>query len=394
MNLLGAKLYDPAAAVTKAATALLAMTALDTANLRLTFTVPASGMVRVFMRGAIHGAATAPQVLLGILNGATVVARVAPMVGVTNLAATSLYKIEADFVVTGLAPGASLTWDAAYGVETLVAATGIKYGGPNNTTASDAFGGFAFEIWDPCPIYLAASTPTSTVDAKLNTIDDLIDTEIAALATAVATVDGRLDTEIPAILADTGTLTGRLTAPRAAAMDNLDATISSRLAAAGYTAPDNATIGTLAGRLTAGRATNLDNLDAAVSSRLATVGYTAPDNAGIAATKLKTDAIVVTSGKVEVQVKGLDALSFDASVMTTAAMNAIANQLLDLANTIETGLTVRQALRAALAVLAGEADGAGSGSERFWAAVANHKARVTVTADPDGNRTSITYDLT
>ncbi len=37
---------------------------------------------------------------------------------------------------------------AAYGVETLVASTGLKYGGPNNTTANDAFGAFQFEIWE------------------------------------------------------------------------------------------------------------------------------------------------------------------------------------------------------------------------------------------------------
>jgi hypothetical protein len=70
------------------------------------------------------------------------------------------------------------------------------------------------------------------------------------------------------------TLLGRLTAPRAALLDNLDAAISSRLAAAGYTAPDNATIALIAGyvdeletRLTTTRAALLDNLDAAVSSR-------------------------------------------------------------------------------------------------------------------------------
>lgn len=36
MNLLASTLYDPAVAVTKATTALLAMTAFDTTNLRLT----------------------------------------------------------------------------------------------------------------------------------------------------------------------------------------------------------------------------------------------------------------------------------------------------------------------------------------------------------------------
>lgn len=148
MALLGAKLYDPATAVSKATTAALAMTALDTTNLRLTFTVPANGAVLVRLQGTLHGATTFPQILLGVLEGSTVKGRVAPagmMQG--TAAATTLLTVESLFVVPGLTPSASLTWDAAYGVETLVASTGLKYGGPNNTTANDAFGAFIFEVW-------------------------------------------------------------------------------------------------------------------------------------------------------------------------------------------------------------------------------------------------------
>lgn len=148
MALVAGTLYDPAAAVSKATTSLLAMTAIDTTNLRLTFTVPVSGRVLVRMQSTLHGATTYPQVLLGVLEGATVKGRVSPAGLVNgNLAATTFLTVEALFVVTGLTPGASLTWDAAYGVETVVASTGLKYGGPNNTTGNDAFGGFAFEIW-------------------------------------------------------------------------------------------------------------------------------------------------------------------------------------------------------------------------------------------------------
>jgi hypothetical protein len=148
MALLAGKLYDPAAAVTKATTAALAMTALDTTNLRLAFTVPANGRVLVRLAGVIHGAATYPQILLGVLEGTTVRGRAVPMLGGGNLAATTLMSCEVMFLVTGLTPSASLTWDAAYGVETVVAATGLKYGGPNDTTVNNAFGGFAFEIWE------------------------------------------------------------------------------------------------------------------------------------------------------------------------------------------------------------------------------------------------------
>lgn len=148
MALLGAVAYDPAAAVTKNTTAALAMTALDTTNLRIAFTAPTTGRVLVHMAGVVHGAATFPQILLGVLEGATVKGRMVPAATVNGTAlATTFQSVVAVFAVTGLVSGAALTWDAAYGVETLVAATGIKYGGPNNTTANDAFGAFVFGIW-------------------------------------------------------------------------------------------------------------------------------------------------------------------------------------------------------------------------------------------------------
>lgn len=148
MALLAGKLYDPATAVSKATTALLAMTALDTTNLRLAFTAPGNGIVLVRLEGTLHGATTFPSILLGVLEGSTVKGRMAPKQTLGNTAvATALVDVEALFVVAGLTPGASLTWDAAYGVETIVSSTGLKYGGPNDATANNAYGGFCFEVW-------------------------------------------------------------------------------------------------------------------------------------------------------------------------------------------------------------------------------------------------------
>jgi hypothetical protein len=148
MALLAGTLYDPAAAVSKSTTALLAMTAIDTTNLRLTFGVPVTGKVLVRLQGTLHGATTFPQITLGVLEGSTVKGRVTPAGLVNgNLAATTFLTVEALFPVTGLTPSATLVWDAAYGVETVVASTGLKYGGPNDTTGDNAFGGFVFEIW-------------------------------------------------------------------------------------------------------------------------------------------------------------------------------------------------------------------------------------------------------
>lgn len=148
MSLLAVANYDPAVAVTKSTTAALAMTALDTANLRLTFTVPSTGRVMVRLRGVLHGATTYPQILLGVLESSTVVHRQVPLcVQAGTALASTFVTCEALFSVGGLTPSASLTWDAAYGVETTVASTGLKYGGPNDTTTNNAFGAFVFEVW-------------------------------------------------------------------------------------------------------------------------------------------------------------------------------------------------------------------------------------------------------
>jgi hypothetical protein len=147
MSLLASAAYDPAVAVTQSTSALLAMTALDTTNLRVTFTAPANGTVFVRLKGQTHGATTFPRLLLGVLDGATVRGRGTPMGTVWAALATQQVAQETGFLVTGLTPGNSYTWDAAYGVEVLNASSGLKYGGPDNATTNDAFGSFQFEVW-------------------------------------------------------------------------------------------------------------------------------------------------------------------------------------------------------------------------------------------------------
>jgi hypothetical protein len=146
MKLLAAVNYDPAVAVNKSTAALLAMTALDTVNLRLPVTVPSHGSLRFHMRGTVRGAATNPQLMLGVMNGATVVGRQVPKADMVS--ATRWVEIDADFTVDGLAPGAA-NFDAAYAVQIVVAATMISYGGPDNNAGNNAFGGFLFEIYNP-----------------------------------------------------------------------------------------------------------------------------------------------------------------------------------------------------------------------------------------------------
>jgi hypothetical protein len=96
---------------------------------------------------------------------------------------------------------------------------------------------------------------------------------------------------------DIGAAGAGLTALGDARLANLDATVSSRLATAGYTAPPSAAANAdavwdeaLAGHAAAGSMGELEGrLDATVSSRLATAGYTAPPSAADVAGTLIAD---------------------------------------------------------------------------------------------------------
>lgn len=151
MNLLGSVCYDPAAAVSKGTTQLQAMTAFDTTNLRLTFTPPAHGKVRFRMAAPITGSTQAPVTLLGVLNTTNIVGRCAPTVFPGTISSTTQIAVAiADFIATGVT-AVSSNFDASWAVQGAVAGTNIRYGGPNNTTAATAWGGFCFEAWDPQP---------------------------------------------------------------------------------------------------------------------------------------------------------------------------------------------------------------------------------------------------
>jgi hypothetical protein len=152
-GLLGSAHYDPGTAATASINALVAMTALDTTNLRLTFTAPSSGNVYVHMRGVVTGTTVATGATeWGVLDGATVRFRQRGIGGQNNpatLAANDQSVYDASGLVTGLTPGTSYTWDAAYCVKATQTSGTVSWGGPNNTTANDAWGGFAFDIWNP-----------------------------------------------------------------------------------------------------------------------------------------------------------------------------------------------------------------------------------------------------
>jgi len=88
--------------------------------------------------------------------------------------------------------------------------------------------------------------------------------------------------------------------------------------------------------------------------------------------------------------------NIDAAISSRLASGSYQDldDLLDASDSIETGLTLRGALRLMVAALAGKISGGGTTTITIRNAVADSKARITATVDSSGNRTAITTDLT
>lgn len=80
---------------------------------------------------------------------------------------------------------------------------------------------------------------------------------------------------------------------------------------------------------------------------------------------------------------------------TVLSADGTADAVLDRSAGVETGLTVRQALRLIAATTVGRRTGGGTTTEVYRAAVTDAKARVTANnIDANGNPTTMTYDAT
>lgn len=116
------------------------------------------------------------------------------------------------------------------------------------------------------------------------------------------------------------------------------------------------------------RAALLDYLDATISSRLASSGYTAPDNAGILAA---IAGVAVPGAEMALTGAAIDAIIADMVVALTAS-----------------GKTPAQALRLILAALLGVSGGMAEGAPTF-ADIEGNPA-IEGVLDDDGNRTEVT----
>jgi hypothetical protein len=155
-------------------------------------------------------------------------------------------------------------------------------------------------------------------------------------------------------------------------VDNLDATISSRLATSGYTAPPSAASNASAVRTEL--TTELGRIDVATSTRLASASYTAPLDAAGTRTAM-----------------GLASANLDTQLADLPTANENADALLDRAAGVETNRTLRQALRLMLAAMCGKVSGASTTTVTIRD-TNDGVNRIVATVDADGNRSAVTLD--
>lgn len=284
----------------------------------------------------------------------------------------------------------------------------------------------------------AINLPNQTMDIVGNITGNLSGS-VGSVTGAVGSVTAGVTLAASAVQAIWDALTSALTTVGSIGkllVDNINATISSRLASASYTAPPtvgqiadqvweeaiadhSGTVGSTAEQLaaagaagdpwatalpgaygagTAGKIVG-DNLNATVSSRASQVSVDdLPTNAELT-TALGTadDAVLAQVALVKAQtdlIPASPAAVGSAMTLTSGERDSIAAALLDLANAIETGVTLRGSQRLMLAALAGKLSGAAGTTVTFRNAVADSKDRIVATVDASGNRTAITADQT
>lgn len=150
------------------------------------------------------------------------------------------------------------------------------------------------------------------------------------------------------------------------------------------TTADTGTQGDLAYHITATASDPTDFVDRVVPGPVHPAGVSIASG-GITAASFAANAIASA---------GIATDAIGSAQLSTAAAQKVADNTLDRANAIETGLTLRQALRLVASVLAGKLSGAGTTTVLIRNAVADSKDRITATVDASGNRSAVVTDVT
>lgn len=263
-------------------------------------------------------------------------------------------------------------------------ATAASISALNNISAADvwaagtrtltSFGTLVADIWAAATRTLTAGT--NIVLAKGVGVTGFNDLDAAGVRGAVGLASANLDTQLDALptAAENSdavwdeVLAGHLTAGSTGAALN----------AAGSAGDPWTTA--LPGAYGVGSAGKIvgDNINATISSRSS---HSAADVWAVVARTITGGTVTTVSDKT-------------GYALTSGERTSIANALLDLTDGIEVGLTPRGALRLIAAACAGVASGLATATAVYRNAVANSKPRITASVDVDGNRSSVTTDVT
>src|SRR3990172_3713325 len=201
------------------------------------------------------------------------------------------------------------------------------------------------------PVGTSFSADLADIESKVDDLEGRLTELRAGYLDNLSAGATALESTAQSVLADTDDLQTKVGTPTGASVSADLADIESK-------------VDDLEGRLTALRAGYLDNL-----------------SAGAAALESTAQSILADTGT-------------DGVALTVAERNAVADALLDRVDAIEVGLTFRQAVAIMAAALAGKPSGLPGLTPIFRNAVADSKNRISATVDADGNRLTITYDLT
>lgn len=233
---------------------------------------------------------------------------------------------------------------------------------------------------------LATTTHVQEVEDKLDIVDGIVD--------AVKAKTDNLPT-LPAAIGSAMTLTPTertavANEVEAQIIDDTDAervltAITDKIASVNPSL-DDLTLAGIASAVRAELTVELARIDAAISSRLAAAGYTAPANADVAAIKAKTDNL--PSDPADQSILASLIAGLPAAPSVTDIINALK------ASVFDGLLTFEDSIRLYNAILFGKLDGGGTGILKFRDP-ADTKDRVTAVVDlNNGDRDDITLDLT
>lgn len=162
----------------------------------------------------------------------------------------------------------------------------------------------------------------------------------------------------------------------------------------GYSLTATTGLGNQTANITGNLSGSVGSVTGAVGSVTGAVGSVAAN--GITSTSIATDAINAAAVKADAVTKIQTGLATPTNItaasgvaLTSSERNAVSDALLDRADAIATGITTRQALEIAIAVLAGKLSGAATATITIRD-VADTKNVVVATTDASGNRTAVT----